>query len=74
MALGDLNKVGFWELSYDYSVDNFDEYMTGCGKKMDETSCRCDRKMHVTNQSVIDSNVFIKDLTHTQNLISLKNI
>ena len=74
MALGDLNKVGFWELFYDYSVDNFDEYMTGCGKKMDETSCRCDRKMHVTNQSVIDSNVFIKDLTHTQDLISLKNI
>ena len=74
MALGDLNKAGFWDLFYDYDTQNFDKYMTSCGQKMDETSCRCDRKMHVTNQSVINSNVFIKDLTHAKNLISLQNI
>ena len=74
MALGDLNKAGFWDLFYDYDTQNFDKYMTSCGQKMDETSCRCDRKMHVTNQSVINSNVFIKDLTQVKNLISLKNI
>ncbi len=62
MALGDLNKAGFWELFYDYNVNNFDKYMTSCGNKMDATGCRCDRKMHVTNQSVIDSNAFAIDL------------
>ena len=74
MALGDLNNAGFWELFYDYDTENFDKYMTSCGQKMDETACRCDRKMHLTNQSVIDSNVFIKDLTHVNDLIALKNI
>lgn len=74
MALGNLNKAGFWELFYNYDADNFDKYMTSCGQKMDETGCRCDRKMHLTNQSVIDSNIFIKDLTNSKNLISLKNI
>jgi len=58
MALGNLNKSGFWELFYNYDIDNFGDYMSVCGKAMDETGCRCDRKMHLTNQGVIDSNVF----------------
>ena len=62
MALGDLNTKGFWELFYDYDVDNFSSYISDCGTKMDETGCRCDRKMHVTNLSVIDSNAFAKEL------------
>ncbi len=62
MALGDLNKAGFWELFYNYDVNNFGGYMTGCGNKMDETGCRCDRKMHLTNLSTINSNVFTSDL------------
>jgi MoaA/NifB/PqqE/SkfB family radical SAM enzyme len=74
MALGNLNKSGFWELFYNYNVEEFDKYMTSCGKKMDATSCRCDRKMHVTNQSVIDSNAFVKDLNQVNDLLALKNI
>jgi MoaA/NifB/PqqE/SkfB family radical SAM enzyme len=62
MALGDLNQTSFWELFYNYDVTKFGEFMTGCGNKMDETGCRCDRKMHVTNLSVIDSKVFSDDL------------
>ena len=62
MALGDLNKVGFWDLFYDYDVTNFGDYMTGCGKKMDKTGCRCDRKMHITNLSVLNSGAFSNDL------------
>ena len=62
MALGDLNKSGFWDLFYDYDSTNFGDYMAGCGKIMDETGCRCDRKMHVTNLSVIKSNAFATEL------------
>jgi len=62
MALGDLNKKGFWDLFYDYDVTDFAGYMGACGKVMNETGCRCDRKMHVTNQSVIDTGVFNSNL------------
>jgi hypothetical protein len=62
MALGDLNKAGFWELFYDYDVTKFGEFMKSSGNKMEETGCRCDRKMHVTNLSVIDSKLFSDDL------------
>jgi MoaA/NifB/PqqE/SkfB family radical SAM enzyme len=43
MALGDLNKRGFWEVFYDYNSMTEDE------KKMSELGCRCDRKEHLTN-------------------------
>ena len=62
MALGNLNKAGFWELFYNYDAEKFSDYMTDCGVKMDKTGCRCDRKMHVTNLSVISSEVFTNDL------------
>ena len=62
IALGDLSKMEFWELFYDYDSENLNGYLTSCGKKMDKTGCRCDRKMHVTNLSVIGSNVFTRML------------
>ena len=58
MALGDLNTEDFWSVFYNYDSKNFGRHLTDCTKKMEKTGCRCDRKMHVTNTSVIDSSVF----------------
>ena len=57
-ALGDLNKYDFWDLFYNYDISRKDEYFEQCGAKMKKTGCRCDRKMHVLNQGVIDSLTF----------------
>jgi len=58
MALGDLNAEDFWTVFYNYDSKDFGRYLTDCSKKMEQSGCRCDRKMHVTNTSVIDSSVF----------------
>jgi len=58
MALGDLNKNDFWDLFYNYDISRMDEYFEQCGAKMKKTGCRCDRKMHLLNQSVINSSAF----------------
>jgi len=58
MALGDLNKESFWDLFYDYDVKNFSGYLKSCSIKMEETGCRCDRKMHLTNSKVIKNDSF----------------
>ena len=58
MSLGNLNKYDFWELFYNYDLSKPEEYFKQCGSKMKSTGCRCDRKMHVLNQSVINSSVF----------------
>jgi len=58
MSLGDLNKSDFWDLFYNYDVSRIDEYFDICSAKMKKTGCRCDRKMHVLNQGVIDSSTF----------------
>ena len=57
-ALGDLNKDDFWELFYNYNSENLDSFMSVCNKKISESGCRCDRKEHIVNQSIINSNVF----------------
>lgn len=57
-ALGDLNKDDFWKLFYNYDSENLEEFMNICNKKISESGCRCDRKEHIVNQSVINSNVF----------------
>ena len=57
-ALGDLTKNNFWDLFYNYDNKNLDGYMSVCNKKIAESGCRCDRKEHIINQSVIDSKVF----------------
>ena len=57
-ALGDLTKKNFWDLYYNYELENFKNYLTSCGKIINNSGCRCDRKEHVLNQSIIDSKVF----------------
>jgi sulfatase maturation enzyme AslB (radical SAM superfamily) len=57
-ALGDLSKNNFWDLFYNYDSKNFDDYMSVCNKKIAGSGCRCDRKEHIVNQSVINSKVF----------------
>ncbi len=57
-ALGDLTKNDFWDLFYNYDSKNLDSYLSICNKKIADSGCRCDRKEHIVNQSVIDSKVF----------------
>lgn len=58
MALGDLSKRGFWDIFYDYDSENLGQYFSQCGRKMADAGCRCDRKEHVLNASVISSGIF----------------
>ena len=57
-ALGDLTKDDFWKLFYNYDSENLDSFLNVCNKKISDSGCRCDRKEHIVNQSVIDSKVF----------------
>ena len=57
-ALGDLTKDDFWKLFYNYDSENLDSFLNVCNKKISNSGCRCDRKEHIVNQSVIDSKVF----------------
>jgi len=58
MALGDLNERDFWELFYDYDASDLSAHFTECSQKMAETGCRCDRKEHLLNASVLQSGAF----------------
>lgn len=57
-ALGDLTKNDFWELFYNYEIKNFNKFQETCGKKINESGCRCDRKEHVINKNIGDSKIF----------------
>ena len=57
-ALGDLNKYDFWELFYNYDEKNLEKYLINCNKKINQSGCRCDRKEHFVNSSVIESKIF----------------
>ena len=57
-ALGNLNVDDFWKLFYNYDSQNLDNFMITCNKKIGNSGCRCDRKEHIVNQSVINSKVF----------------
>jgi len=57
-ALGNLNVDDFWKLFYNYDSQNLDNFMSICNKKIGNSGCRCDRKEHIVNQSVINSKVF----------------
>ena len=57
-ALGNLNKSDFWNLFYDYDNENFEDFSTKCNSKINGSGCRCDRKEHVVNNSVIESKIF----------------
>jgi len=57
-SLGDLKKEDFWPLLRNYEVDNLEKYFTEQSKLMCENNCRCDRKEHATNASIISSEIF----------------
>lgn len=57
-ALGDLTKNDFWKLFYNYDSENLNNFLSVCNKKISDSGCRCDRKEHIVNQSIIDSKVF----------------
>ncbi len=57
-ALGDLSKDNFWDLFYNYSFNNEQLYFCETSKKLKDSGCRCDRKMHLANKNLIRSNVF----------------
>ena len=57
-ALGNLNKSDFWDLFYNYQADDFKNFLFECNNKINNSGCRCDRKEHIVNQSVIKSKVF----------------
>ena len=56
-ALGDLTKKGFWELFYNYDLDNFESYQKECNQKIGSSGCKCDRKEHILNQKIIDEKI-----------------
>lgn len=57
-ALGDLTKSDFWDLFYNYENDNFESFSKKCNIKINNSGCRCDRKEHVVNASIIKSEIF----------------
>ena len=57
-ALGDLKIRDFWDLFYNYDTTNLKSYLGKCNEKINKSGCRCDRKEHLSNQSIIDSKVF----------------
>jgi len=57
-ALGDLNKSDFWDLFYGYETKNFENFLFQCNAKISKSGCRCDRKEHIVNNSVIESKIF----------------
>ena len=56
-ALGDLTKNNFWELFYNYDLQNFESFQAKCNKKIGESGCKCDRKEHVLNQKIINEKI-----------------
>jgi hypothetical protein len=57
-ALGDLKVRDFWDLYYNYDRTNLKSYLGKHNEKINKSGCRCDRKEHLSNQSIINSKVF----------------
>ena len=57
-ALGKLSKNNFWDLYYNYQFDNEALYFCETSKKIKDSGCRCDRKMHLANKNLIRSGKF----------------
>ena len=58
MELGNLQNSNFWDLYYNYDVSDFKKFFNETGKLMTKLGCRCDRKEHVVNKKVKESNIF----------------
>ena len=59
IELGNLKDKSFKELYYNYDISDFKTYFANLNKKMDKVGCRCDRKEHIVNQKIKNSN-FLK--------------
>jgi len=59
VALGDLRENGFWDLFYNYNIDDMNDYFRNLTKCFDKVGCRCDRKEHTVNSSINDSRIFL---------------
>ena len=57
-AIGNLNQHNFWDLFYNYDNKNLENFLIKCNKTINQSGCRCDRKEHVFNKSIIDSKIF----------------
>tara|TARA_B100000315_G_C14574463_1_gene587255 strand:+ start:1614 stop:2741 length:1128 start_codon:yes stop_codon:yes gene_type:complete len=55
MSLGNLTNENFWDLYYNYDVRDYELYFETSTKCMEECNCRCDRKEHTVNESIIDN-------------------
>lgn len=58
MALGNLAERSFWDVFYDYDADLLENYFVECERIMEEAHCRCDRKEHLVNASIVKSGIF----------------
>jgi len=58
MELGDLKNQNFWDLYYNYDVSNFKKFFFDSGKLMSKVGCRCDRKEHIANKKIKESQLF----------------
>lgn len=58
MELGDLKNQNFWDLYYNYDVSNFKNFFVESGKLMSKVGCRCDRKEHIANKKIKESQLF----------------
>tara|TARA_B100000989_G_scaffold16650_1_gene11034 strand:+ start:433 stop:1575 length:1143 start_codon:yes stop_codon:yes gene_type:complete len=58
IAMGNLAEKNFWDIFYDYDMSDQKNFFSHCSKKIKESGCRCDRKMHLANRAIIKSNVF----------------
>ncbi len=56
--IGDLKNNKFWDLYYNYDVSNFIKFFEDSGKLMNKVGCRCDRKEHIANKKIKESNLF----------------
>lgn len=57
-ALGNLNKDSFWKLFYNYENKKIENFVQNCSIALTESGCRCDRKEHLLNQQVKNTNIF----------------
>ena len=58
LAMGNLQEQDFWDVFYNYNVDDFKGGMDSSCQKMEQFNCKCDRKEHVVNSRLKESGVF----------------
>lgn len=54
LSMGNLANTNFWDLFYNYEINSFAKYFESITKCMEKCNCRCDRKEHTVNESIIN--------------------